>query len=550
MIRQHAFSWATALGLLASVGLATTSLMGSAPESSASVPAVHFTRDGELVRPEGYREWIFVGTPHTPNDLNDGKAPFPEFHSVYIDPPSWDHYKDTGEFREGTTLVKELVSVGSKAATSGAGYFMGEFLGLEVAVKSKERFPDEPGNWAYFSFGHEYPLADTAEAFPSQACGACHESSAADDFVFTQYYPPLRTAKGSKTPSVAWKGPTFDADKQLIRPAGYREWAYVGTPLTPHDMNNGAAPFPEFHAVYMDRESFAHYQETGKFREGTTLVKELISVGSNQAVSGNGYFMGDFVGLEVTIKSKEHFPDEPGNWAYFSFGHEYPLAKEAELEPRIACNACHEKAAAEDFVFTQYYPVLPAARPVAAKPIEAGARSHDGKTCEECREGVHELETASEVARESSSETPSGSIGGIPTGKEELFQFLVAGKYKDFPASESKTHPSSGPHSKFGNPVRVYMNGRMNDSFMAGEKALPKGAGAVKEMFDGDGELEGWAVMLKTQDMSDGGKGWFWYEVTSTTDSSAVRAGGNGVARCFGCHSIGTDFVLTEYPLE
>ena len=31
--------------------------------------------DGALVRPEGYREWVYVGTPVTPNDMNDGKAP-------------------------------------------------------------------------------------------------------------------------------------------------------------------------------------------------------------------------------------------------------------------------------------------------------------------------------------------------------------------------------------------------------------------------------------------------------------------------------------------
>ena len=38
--------------------------------------------DGELERPTGYREWIYVGTPVTPNDMNDGKAAFPEQHTV------------------------------------------------------------------------------------------------------------------------------------------------------------------------------------------------------------------------------------------------------------------------------------------------------------------------------------------------------------------------------------------------------------------------------------------------------------------------------------
>ena len=155
--------------------------------------------DGELKRPTGYREWVYVGTPVTPNDLNNGKAAFPEHHNVYIDPASWAHWKETGEFRDGTILMKELVSVGSKQAVSGAGYFQGEFLGLEATIKSKENFPDEPGNWAYFSFStaDHKSLTETAKAFPAAACNACHQESAADDFVFTQYYPVLRAGKGT-----------------------------------------------------------------------------------------------------------------------------------------------------------------------------------------------------------------------------------------------------------------------------------------------------------------------------------------------------------------
>ena len=139
-----------------------------------------------------------VGTPLTPNDLNNGAAPFPEFHAVYIDPDSWAHYEQTGNFQDGTVIIKELVSVGSKAAVSGKGYFMGEFVGLEATVKDSQRFPDEPGNWAYFSFGHHpEPYAESATAFPAAGCNACHQVNAAQDWVFTQFYPLLRGIEGS-----------------------------------------------------------------------------------------------------------------------------------------------------------------------------------------------------------------------------------------------------------------------------------------------------------------------------------------------------------------
>ena len=159
-----------------------------------------FNAAGELIRPDAneFRQWVYVGTPLTPNELNPPEAPFPEFHNVYIHPDDFAHYQRTGEFPDKTILVKELVTVGSKQAVSGNGYFMGEFTGLEATIKDAERFPDEPGNWAYFSFGHSYPLTETAAAFPAAACNACHEASAADDWVFTQYYPILRAAKGGR----------------------------------------------------------------------------------------------------------------------------------------------------------------------------------------------------------------------------------------------------------------------------------------------------------------------------------------------------------------
>ena len=103
-------------------------------------------------------------------------------------PVSWAHYKETGEFRSGTIIVKELVSVGTKKSASGNGYFQGDFLGIAATVKDKKRFADRPNNWAYFGFGDRA----SAAAEPDDACAACHKANAAQDMVFTQHYPVLR----------------------------------------------------------------------------------------------------------------------------------------------------------------------------------------------------------------------------------------------------------------------------------------------------------------------------------------------------------------------
>jgi len=96
-------------------------------------------------------------------------------------------------------LIKELVSVGSKAAVSGNGYFEGEFIGLEATIKSSDLFSGEPGNWAYFSFTtpNHATLTETATVFPAASCNGCHAAAAEDDFVFTQYYPVLRAGKAA-----------------------------------------------------------------------------------------------------------------------------------------------------------------------------------------------------------------------------------------------------------------------------------------------------------------------------------------------------------------
>ncbi len=109
--------------LLALLAAAAVFLISEAVAGEGKKYEATFNADGELIRPTGWREWVFVGSPLTPNSLNGGAAPFPEFHSVYIDPESWAHWKETGTFREGTMFAKELTLVGDTAATSGIGFF-------------------------------------------------------------------------------------------------------------------------------------------------------------------------------------------------------------------------------------------------------------------------------------------------------------------------------------------------------------------------------------------------------------------------------------------
>lgn len=153
-----------------------------------------YTAKGELVLPKNFNEWIYIGSPTTPHGLNGGKAGFPEFHNVYIEPGSYEIYKKTNVFPEGTILFKELQLVldpqfpdGSRAETSGRGFFPGALNGADVAVKDTKRYPQTKG-WGFYNFNHAEPKAKTAALLPRDQCAICHESGAKKDMVWTQFY--------------------------------------------------------------------------------------------------------------------------------------------------------------------------------------------------------------------------------------------------------------------------------------------------------------------------------------------------------------------------
>ena len=148
-----------------------------------------------MVLPKGYRDWVYVGSPLTPNALNDGHAAFPEYHNVYIEPGSFAIYKKTGIFPEGTIFYKELQltlkpeenSDGSRTEPSGRGYFPGALNGADVTVKDSKRFA-ATGGWGYFNFHHYEPKAPTAQVRAEGECAFCHIASAKRDEVWTQFY--------------------------------------------------------------------------------------------------------------------------------------------------------------------------------------------------------------------------------------------------------------------------------------------------------------------------------------------------------------------------
>ena len=156
----------------------------------AGVPT--YTSEGALLLPENYQEWVFVGAStglsYSEGARSDGLG---MFHNVYITPPAYRRFTETGEFPEQTMFALAMYEPSQKDDLVRGGFFEGEFTALEFAVKDSARFD---GGWAYFNFSGANGVRPQAQPI-QQGCAGCHREHGAVDNDFGQFYPMLRAAR-------------------------------------------------------------------------------------------------------------------------------------------------------------------------------------------------------------------------------------------------------------------------------------------------------------------------------------------------------------------
>ena len=199
------------LKLFALVGIALLCLLFSASsnKSAASAqasksraqtsekPAAVFEGKDTLLRPEGYREWVFVGTSaglnYMPNPAPSSANSREDYKNIYINPAAYREFVKTGTFPEGTMMILEVATAAVKNEPGLQGSYASKYIALEASVKDSKRFA---GGWAYFGFTDmEGKALAKATPFPDGSCLSCHQKKAATDHVFTQFYPVLNAAR-------------------------------------------------------------------------------------------------------------------------------------------------------------------------------------------------------------------------------------------------------------------------------------------------------------------------------------------------------------------
>jgi hypothetical protein len=153
------------------------------PDSAAYAP--EYTKDGDLVPPMQYREWIYLtsglGMSYTPNPTS-----MTMFDNVFVNPEAYHSFLANGTWPDKTVMVLETRGAESKGSINKSGHFQnGDPMSLEIHVKDEARFP---GKWAFF----ETVSPTKATLFPQTAsCYSCHAEHAAVDTTFVQFYPTL-----------------------------------------------------------------------------------------------------------------------------------------------------------------------------------------------------------------------------------------------------------------------------------------------------------------------------------------------------------------------
>lgn len=142
--------------------------------------------EGRLLLPEDWRRWVFVGA-SLGLSYSEGGGGSEMFHETLLEPTAYQHFVETGMFRDGTMLALLLHGTGEGVLPQRRGRFATEVMAIEMAVKD----PRADDTWSYYGFGGTDGLRDRATAIDSGACNSCHTEHAAHDNVFVQFYPLL-----------------------------------------------------------------------------------------------------------------------------------------------------------------------------------------------------------------------------------------------------------------------------------------------------------------------------------------------------------------------
>lgn len=148
-----------------------------------------FEANGDLIRPEGLEEWVFLGS-SLGMGYNSGEfdpdSPG-QFQIVLMEPRAYAYLKEHGHYADGSMFLLQFFGVAQRLSNNKTGFVMGGLNNYEIHVRDRAKFDD---GRAFYIF---QPEDASAEMLPAgNDCVTCHVRDGAFDGTFVQFYPTIR----------------------------------------------------------------------------------------------------------------------------------------------------------------------------------------------------------------------------------------------------------------------------------------------------------------------------------------------------------------------
>jgi hypothetical protein len=167
---------------IAPAGLILLSLLLGGHTAPPPTYAPTYTAAGNLILPANYREWVYLTSGLDMSYTATTNPAHSMFDNVFVNPTAYRAFLATGTWPDKTTFVLEIRGAESPISINKRGHTQSaQVMGMELHVK-------DHGKWSF------YDRASPTEATlipPPASCYTCHESHAAVDTTFVQFYPTL-----------------------------------------------------------------------------------------------------------------------------------------------------------------------------------------------------------------------------------------------------------------------------------------------------------------------------------------------------------------------
>jgi hypothetical protein len=185
-------------GLLLTLQLSGASAADTPPSSSPSAskaapPAIDvakFTSDGQLLRPPGMENWVFVGTAlgmgYNEAQFNPARPGL--FQVVQMEPTAFRYFMANGHIAPGSMMLLSFYGADSRVSNNKTGYVQSALRGQEIHLFDPARKADS----GHAFFGFEPDGNEGKPVPPGNECVRCHLEHGAFEGAFIQFYPAMR----------------------------------------------------------------------------------------------------------------------------------------------------------------------------------------------------------------------------------------------------------------------------------------------------------------------------------------------------------------------